>query len=225
MAKAPSEKHLEDWIVANPLWFGEVYEEGFIPEYAQGEDWIHFTDGDFICPFVDRIIARQLRLPTGRADLIAAGSHSVDVIEIKRDSINANTLAQCLKYMYDVTSIFHAVIMTEGNHYAYRSLMKIDVCTYPQSEVNGIMVGYGEPSNDLLVVSALANVAVISYDYEEETNRYWFTRHEYESPAKPSVYDEYAAGAIGDALRVVQKTWYDWHERWDRGTRQTGEAS
>ncbi len=50
---APSEKHLEDWIVNKPHLFAWLT--------AKTEEWI---------PIADTIIARQCSLPTGIPDLI-----------------------------------------------------------------------------------------------------------------------------------------------------------
>ncbi len=77
-AFAPSEKHLEDWIVDN-------YPSAF--------------------PHGGHIVGRQLATPAGRIDILSFGTHFVDVIELKRGPIDGAALFQVLRYMRVLTSV------------------------------------------------------------------------------------------------------------------------
>lgn len=82
MGLAPSEKHLEDWIVANFNDFKQQVNTGF--RY---------------------IIARQPEFPCGKPDLIVAARGQLFVVELKLGVIDEKAVAQCLRYrgaLYDL---------------------------------------------------------------------------------------------------------------------------
>lgn len=74
--EAPSEKHLEDWLVKNYPFASEPFQ-----------------------------IKRQVSLPSGRADLIVIEQRSISIVELKKGRIDSLALAQCLRYMGDIRSI------------------------------------------------------------------------------------------------------------------------
>lgn len=83
MAKAPSEKHLEDWIVANP-------------------DVLTFYEGLPV-----QIIGRQVNLPSGRADIIARCGINLLVVELKKGEVDQATVVQVMRYMHDLKHIWY----------------------------------------------------------------------------------------------------------------------
>lgn len=211
MAIAPSEKHLEQWIIANPEYFGDAFDkdECGIPDYAL-ERMTPIGNGYYVDPFYEKLIARQLRFPTGIPDIIAQGSRSVCAIEIKKGALNYETIAQCLRYMHDLQEIFNAVYMDvvsllNPDHHLYRydPSRHIDISGYPETEVTGMLVGHTVNDPNLAVICAISNIVVITYDYDPDSDFYEFTRCEYSSPATFETYKEYANGAIGVAFKEI----------------------
>ena len=73
-----------------------IYSETDIEEYL----WDH---PDALSPYVDRWYARQLRVPSGRIDLIGV-THAKRpvVVEVKKEAITADALAQVCRYSQDI---------------------------------------------------------------------------------------------------------------------------
>jgi hypothetical protein len=84
---APSERHLEDWIVANP----DAFKEPVLQWQRR---------------FVDQFIARQIKFADGVIDLIGVKDHHVKIIELKKERADGRALAQLLFYMQHVRRAF-----------------------------------------------------------------------------------------------------------------------
>jgi hypothetical protein len=203
---APSEKHLEDWIVANP---DKVY--------ARLDDPNEYWDGTV--DFISRIVKRQCNLPSGRCDLIALATgmrdYSLAAIELKRDALDTKTVAQCLRYIRDLKEIFLKVRYPGLSniphaepvlHYA-----KHDMCDNllaNNSEISGLIIGYDVPDENLLVACECADIQVLTYDYSEGDYSFdLYGTGDY--IARAEVYENFAYGAIGDAMRSVIKNRYE----------------
>lgn len=79
--KAPSERHLEDWIVDNAGMLAPIH----IPV---------------------TLLSRQLPLPSGRLDLLIRWGVNLEVVELKKDAITEAAVMQTLRYMYDIKKIW-----------------------------------------------------------------------------------------------------------------------
>lgn len=194
--KAPSEKHLEDWIVAN---YGLVsYEDDF-------------GDGPLDIGLIGPVIARQVRLPAGRADLVTYGSDdrapNVAVVELKQGVIKSDTVAQCLRYMRDLHEIFYW--LEPGSVPAsYEKHGLADQISGYEPEVSGIVIGHSLSDSNLLIACEAAHIRVVLYDFDGE--QYSFEQAS-ESVQLPSyherylVYQEFGFGAIGEAFRTIMR--------------------
>lgn len=91
---APSEKHLEDWIVANP---NRV-------RYFDGQNWVR--------PF-HHLMGRQIKTMSGVIDLVVWGDSLVCPIEIKREKLTAHHLVQLLSYMGDIDCYMRLIAYQE----------------------------------------------------------------------------------------------------------------
>lgn len=139
MGIAPSEKHLEDWIVSNPdvLWCDDEYSLEYMP----------FS-----------VVKRQLVLPSGRLDLLLSSGHGFYVTELKKGAIDAKALAQVLRYMGDLHRVWiHAL--------SDLSLWP-NVAAFLMESSYGMLVG-SSISDDILIAANAANISVVLYDYDD----------------------------------------------------------
>lgn len=184
---APSEKHLEDWIVANQ------------------DRFCDHTDSE---PFAARFVARQFRLPSGISDLIAANDRSIGVIELKRGAINEAVLGQTLRYMTDLKRIWvhawhYAIEHDYSSEYADLLKYKRSLLAYIPPEINAIVVGHSIPNRALVETALGADIFCVTYSYQD--GDYSFHLHIAESPQYRSAVIEIARGVIGDAMRMVMR--------------------
>lgn len=138
---APSERHLEDWIVAH---------NGCITHPAAAY-------GDY------SVVGRQVRLHSGIADLIVFNGSSLLVYELKKDKIDVHALAQILRYQSDLRDIWREVCKS--------LFMSVDqyFALFPFC-VSGILLGHSVHS-DILISANAANVVVYTYDFDGSTYR------------------------------------------------------
>lgn len=200
---APSETHLEDWIVGNLPLFGSYYE---------------FDEASGISQFVRRLIARQLRLPSGRADLVGL-THialpSVTIIEIKRDEINEKTVAQCLRYMRDLQDIFfhtqHEWSMGRADR-AYDAESVVYCRNGWLPEISGMVVGHRLANENVAIACEACGILPVVYDFND--GGYTFAREEV-NHAPIAICYEFSMGAVGDAIREVLQTRIDYKKRFE----------
>lgn len=133
---APSEKHLEDWIVSRNGCFVDVS-----------------------APHVEHVVVgRQVHLRSGIADLLVFNGTVLSVYELKKDKIDVHALAQILRYQSDLWDIWRAVckplLLTVDQYYAL-----FPFC------VSGVLLGHSVHP-DILISANAANVVVYTYDYD-----------------------------------------------------------
>ena len=192
MGLAPSEKHLEDWIVGN----------------LDGFRWQGYLDYQTV---LTQLIARQVKLPAGICDLIGLGlwdtTNVLFAVELKQGVIDSKTVAQCLRYIRDLQEVFVRV------RYPYDpsgDYMIWDYETHGSAErgfgrgpeIAGIVVGHRVSDDNLLVACEAASIRAYTYRFENDT--YTF---QYQRPPRVhyrvTTYDDLAYGAIGEAMRAV----------------------
>jgi hypothetical protein len=219
---APSERHLEDWIVEHFDMLGNVYDCELVPDYAR-EGCVHFTDDTFLEPYFDQLLARQLSVPNGRIDLVGYNSKSVCAVEIKKGAITYDTLGQCVRYIYDLKQIFNAVWFdcnssSNPNRDDFAAPLHFDWevidFAYCQHEVSGMLVGSSIADSNLSLVAATCGIAVVTYEFDGKN--YWFEHQEMSSKGRSADYDEYAHGVLGEAFRNILRRRAAWEKR-DRG--------
>lgn len=217
--KAPSEKHLEDWIVANPKLFGQKWagEDAWPSDFMKDCTW--FSDNSFVSPMIDSIIGRQVKFPFGIVDLIGKTSQSLKAIEIKAGTVDSGTIAQCLRYMHELRSI-HCELLNDlifntqdeyHAHYDYPILRDLELDGHPGNEVKGVVVGHSVSDDNLLIVARLCEIKVFTYEWDGKW--YWFNERFTDAYERSKDYKEYINGAIGIALRDIMKYRADWHKR------------
>lgn len=144
---APSEKHLEDWIVANPSLFAPFRNT----------------------PLLDAIIARQVNYRSGVIDLIGMKEHRLRVIELKKGEIDAKALTQLLGYIQQVRRIFNDVACDLWNTKQVKNLYGFTLEGH--EFVGGILVGN---SIDLKTHLACEEAGILCMIYEFDGSSYQF---------------------------------------------------
>lgn len=216
MSSAPSERHLEDWIVANMSRFGTAYDEAFeLPEKVT-RNWHWLNETTAIEPFYSAIVARQQPFPFGRADLIATNRFYIAAVELKVGPITSETVAQCIRYMHELKQIWgetlfatHDLPEAERDQYDYNPTVHMAVMSYPQGEISGMVVGRTIADPNLLVVCAAADIQVVTYDWNGL--EYTFDLHEsLLERYHTQHYKRHVNGALGQAMRTVMRNKRNW---------------
>jgi hypothetical protein len=198
--KAPSEKHLEDWIVVNA-------------DYMINEIGLY-----------DKIIGRQVQLPAGICDLITTetmyGVMSVSVVEIKKDAVDSKALAQCLRYMRDLGQIFcdtkYPISDTDDfMRWNYTPVGTCEMAVGHPREVVGTLLGYDVPDKNILIACEAIGVRVMTYDFDGTDYDFNF-HHANEPMARYEMFRDFSRGAVGDAMRDVIKNRFMREVDWKR---------
>lgn len=149
MSEAPSEKHLEDYIIENFTEFGDT-------------SGVYF---DFV--------SRQVKLPSGKCDLVGIGCdpnsaplYSVCIAELKKGHIDESAAMQLLRYMSDVKSIWHYCLdgIPYINNPAYDFAQG---CTF-----EGVLIGHSV-SDKVIAACGAINVNVVLYDFDPAADPFW----------------------------------------------------
>lgn len=226
--KAPSERHLEDWIVANPhAIHGEVFNliEISIPVYAL-VDAIDLGNNNIAWPLFDHIIARQPRWPVGRPDLIVKTSghyntdgKSIAAVELKLGAIDIKALTQCVRYMAGLKEIMsYAHLQLDAPAKFPLRLYSPWINDYPEGEITGVLIGHSFDDKHIPILCAYSNIALILYDYHPEENRYTFESVSYwKGPDDTGIYKDWGRGAIGRELLQVASENAEKEERRQKG--------
>lgn len=207
--KAPSEKHLEDWIIANPHLFGDLWPaEDVHPSHLANSNMTAYGEDEYIVPHFQHIITRQPRFPMGRPDLIVQTDSSVQVIELKKGPITADTIAQTLRYMGVLRELMSWVIMKRHAEIELPERpYQWEFDGFPEGEITGLIVGSGLADSNLPIVAAAGNIELFIYEYDQSKDFYTFTCERFNTErAHAEQYTEWAQGAIGDALIHTLKT-------------------
>jgi len=214
--KAPSEKHLEDWIVDYPEYVGYSVDD------IDPDDW-----WDGFLPLINRVLTRQTKLPSGISDLIVLATGiqdiSIAVVEIKRNAINADTLAQTLRYMRDIREIFYWARCDFGFHDNYYPDIGVwGSCHGLTPEVTGVMIGHSLSDRNIAIAGEACGIVSVLYDYDPTSNMYKFdiTGDDERIPAtqRLNVYKEFTFGSIGIGMReVMEHRLLDYQRQKNRG--------
>lgn len=178
---APSEKHLEDWIVNNWDRFGEWWlDEEDLPPFD-------LDVGDCFAPYFPELIAEQYKLPSGLIDLIGGDERTPQlcVIELKKGRITYTDIGQCARYLFDIGEILIFLQSLEkckdqdapgfflppfdSNVNASIGMQHTSVC--------GMVVGHGIQDENILLAAAQCNISVVKYDFRD-TDGYVFETYD-----------------------------------------------
>lgn len=217
--KAPSEKHLEDWIVNNPQYVGDTFDEDEYPLLPHEQNVVvHFNAHQYTYPYISRILKRQPTFPYGRADLIATDEVSVSAIELKLGAIDGETIAQILRYMHALRHIYGTIAEREyitnkdaKAHLVYaNSLM-------PESGspiITGIVIGNTIKDPKILTLTPMLGINIVTYDYDPVANFYRFETHGtwVDMSGMIDAAAEYANGIIGDMFAQLIRNRIDVHK-------------
>lgn len=174
--KAPSEKHLEDWLVVN-------YEKLVIvlaQRYATS---------------INHVIARQPRFPSGIPDIIVDWEGAATVIELKKGVIDYQAVAQIMRYIDDLRKIAIATEFRAHRAFDYNE----DIAE--GMHIPGILIGSHVLDKDVLKICHYSDIHVFTYTYND--GKYTFNQVAAEVPYSPhyqvgSAWDEWAHGVIGN---------------------------
>lgn len=176
---APSEKHLEEWILAHGLTVKNDREPFFTLS--------HFN----------RVFRKQPVLPSGIADILAfwdGGEISeLVIIELKKNVVDCKALAQILRYRRDLEEIFSEVDLK-----AYPNFTDLDDYT---RYMRCVLVGYAF-DEDASIAAESADIWMATYRYHSASDSYTFMRHSARNVLKQ--YVQYAAESdLGKELAQV----------------------
>lgn len=170
---APTERHLEDWIVQHaPL----------------------------ALPY-STILQRQLALPSGIADLLVVRKHYLSVVELKKGRIDADCIAQTLRYMGDLFGLYEEVA---GRLFSRQLLTRAEfdaTYSYLPHVVQGMVIGSGLGDKHLPVICEAARITLMIYTYHDDGS------YSFECVAGPSFRSreaDYEAFANGDVLSAIK---------------------
>jgi RecB family endonuclease NucS len=141
--KAPSEKHLEDWL------FEDIERLGMCTS-----------------PTIYQIgtLYRQVKMRRGILDLLFVGEDSMTLVELKKGEIDDHALQQILRYMGDLKDTWDEVtgaIKTPNDNSAYNNYPY-----YGGLSITGILVGY--TSNEKTLEAAHgAGIWTFKYEHNE----------------------------------------------------------
>lgn len=207
--KAPSEKHLEDWIVNNFQCLGDVLDVEEYPPYpCEPDAWISETE--YIFPYFDRLLKRQPRFPFGRADLIVKGWSNISAVELKAGTIDGETVSQVQRYMSALTYIYKSVVEVARHdtpdfkpHFPYLETLLLDMGL---NAVGGMVLGHSLKDKNLLPLCSALGIEVVLYEYDPATNVYRFHQEGGAWVAGSKMVetaDDYARGILGTAFREI----------------------
>jgi hypothetical protein len=178
---APSEKHLEDWIIANPKGFGSNWESGELPEHCYPENSFITPSNRYVTPFFESLISRQLLLPHGRSDLIMYGLDHISVVELKKGIINYDAIGQCKRYMYDLEEVYSGVMSDAINNHQMQYVytpgynMFYGTRAGDTAEIQGMVIGHGMQDRNIPIVAKSCGIRVVTYEYKH--GQYVFEEH------------------------------------------------
>lgn len=188
MGRAPSEKHLEQWIVDHP----ELFRDEVLYE-------------SFNCPFVDDFVARQLRLPSGVADLVGIDGYGEQLlaIELKVDVLDARAMAQVMRYVNDLRNIWSIVeleVLGLLNYDQYHYHKRHD----DPAEIGGCLVCYKADDVNLIRACTACSINVIEYDYTGDEYTFQVVTDDSSWDHKKQ-YEQFANGWMRDVMRSIMR--------------------
>lgn len=174
--KAPTEKHLENWIVAHLEQFGEPFDADSVPDFVE-IGFFHPSEDEIIIPDADRFIGRQVRVRHGIIDLLAKSPEGIRVIELKKDAITLEAIAQCARYIHDIKQFCDHLRMSDRPEAMDpRRWFGLWDEVFNSPMVDGLVVGYSLPDKNIMAMAALCNINLMTYEYAPD-GEYTFTFH------------------------------------------------
>lgn len=174
---APSEKHLEQWIVDNFPYVREA-----IPQFN-----------------MRRIVARQLPLSTGIPDLIVAVKLGVRVIELKKGVVDGAAVAQVIRYIGEIDYMYGwamSRITSEDDPHYFPDDKYTPVST---PMIQGILIGHSFDKNAIL---ACFTNHIQAWEYRYDGNGYTFDESYTDTDIDfTRYYDDDLGIAIREAMR------------------------
>ena len=152
--KAPSEKHLEDYLCEHPETFGMYGVDDELQPVP------HFLP-----------MCRQVSVSSGIVDIVGSWfGLSLSVVEIKKGAIDSKAFAQIMRYKRDFRNMVHYLVFSYGsNDGPLRDLMPMDhrITEWWKSElIQGILVGRSIPDQNLLVACQACDIEVYTYQHD-----------------------------------------------------------
>lgn len=189
--KAPSEKHLEDWIVNNPTLFTS----------SCGDESMY--------PFIDSLVGRQVRLPCGIADLLAVYEDQFIVVELKRGDIDEAVLGQTLRYMADLKRIwrqalFYAMEHHDPDDYCYWQTANFSNVCGGFPEIGGYIVGHSVTKQAIVDAAHGAGIDIFLYNFRDEQYTFDMLSPSIGEQHMQTIQD-FGYGYIGEAMRGVMR--------------------
>ncbi len=172
--KAPTEKHLEDWIA------------------------LHLNA---VLPIGSILLRRQLRLPSGIADMVAVNGRYLTVIELKKGVVDAACVVQALRYMCDLQGIYE---QTLGDLFGDSSLtwdefnrgnQFLNFC------IQGVVIGSSFEDKHMPVICEAANISLMTYEHDVPSD-YSFIVHA--SPGYKTRTKDYETYFDGDLIAAIK---------------------
>lgn len=207
---APSEKHLEDWIIAHPDRIGEPIPLDWVPEYARPDNPYMVNEDEYLSPYFNNFVGRQISLPNGRADLVMVSYHALVVVELKKGPITYDVIGQCMRYISDLDGIYSQVLTdaqysgAAGKSYFYHQQYYSSIRDIHQNEIWGMVVGHGVQDKNIPIVAEACGIKTVQYQYNPNEDEYTFEEVYSEFKGLPSdVYGPYLGAKIAKAMRYV----------------------
>lgn len=158
--KAPSEKHLEDYLWTHPEALGMI---GIPPQY--GPDSPRYN-----------LWFRQFHVPSGIIDLLGC-NYRVCAFELKKGILTAQSLTQLMRYMFDVRNMVERLMM---DWFSEPGPLQNWAKQYwdPNSAhgamglVGGVLIGHDYENDNLLTACAGCDIDVLIYDYDGVTYKF-----------------------------------------------------
>lgn len=137
--KAPSEKHLEDWI------FDDISRLDF------------FSSGNL---YSTGTVYRQVKMRRGIADIVYVSDDFMTVVELKKGEIDDSALQQVLRYVGDLKDTWEEVVYTIPAKQVFPGKP-----THGGLNISGILIGYS--SNEHTLAAAWgADISTYKYEYD-----------------------------------------------------------
>lgn len=159
--KAPSEKHLEEYLWKNPgaLNTSSLPTRGPLCEYS--------------------FLWRQLRLPSGIADLVGVYlGIALVFVELKVGTIDTKAFAQLMRYKRDFKIMLEAALIEyQESNADLNCFLSINPCKYSwwdRAVLSSALIGHTIESEALLLACDACDTTVITYDFDGE--HYHFTK-------------------------------------------------
>jgi hypothetical protein len=189
--EAPSERHLEDFLWSHPEALGMV---GIPQQYGEDSPIYSF-------------LFRQFRVPSGIIDLVAK-DWRLNIFEIKKGIVTAQSLTQLMRYMRDIHQIVDHMLLHLCSDCEdmkeYLELLFTGSGFNTSELVTGTLVGSDYEDDNLLIACEACGVDVITYSYNG--GQYEFSDGHVKIIPTMDLYDQWlniASGALGRIVREI----------------------